>query len=120
MLWDRKAALSRVGDEVEFFREVLQAYKAGAEEMLRAMGQALEQGDDEGWRNAAHGLKGASLNVGAVRLGQRLADMEHCGLPDGKEAGEQMERLRALYGETLQAIRRGLEQEADASLSDRD
>jgi two-component system, sensor histidine kinase and response regulator len=55
-------------------------FLALAPKLIRSLNEALESGDsvgeNSGARNAAHTLKGASLSIGAARLGQLSADIQ--------------------------------------------
>jgi HPt (histidine-containing phosphotransfer) domain-containing protein len=58
------------------FPLLCQRFAADGEDHLAAMSSALVQKDAESLRRQAHSLKGASINVGAVRLSDHCVTME--------------------------------------------
>jgi PAS domain S-box-containing protein len=67
---------------------LVRIYLDNATEQLETLGRAVAEGDREGIREAAHGFKSASANVGALALSKMLNDLEskaRAGLPQGDE-----------------------------------
>lgn len=71
-VWERQAALLRLGNNRELLQRIIGMYYDTFNESLSALQAALEEGNRDAVRSAAHGLKGASDSVGAARI-RRLA-----------------------------------------------
>jgi CheY-like chemotaxis protein len=107
-LWDREAALGRVQGDVDFFQEVVQQFRLSADEQAARMEQALADRDGEALRQAAHSLKGASMNIGAMQLSREAEAVEDAARQQDWEQGERrMAGLRDVYGRSLQAMEDG-------------
>lgn len=74
---DRLAAFTAGDRELE--RELLELYLETAALYLDRMRRAMD--DPAAWRSAAHALKGASANIGAVAVA-RLAARQEVTAPD--------------------------------------
>jgi HPt (histidine-containing phosphotransfer) domain-containing protein len=59
-----------------FYGEILEPYLSDTQGKLRDLQQSLEQGDTRSIRAIAHTLKGSSLNLGFVGLGNRARQVE--------------------------------------------
>jgi PAS domain S-box-containing protein len=66
-------------DDGTVVAEVIQAYLDEAPAQLRSLHGALRTGDGAALARAAHALKSASFNVGAVRMGETCRDLERMG-----------------------------------------
>lgn len=86
--------------------ELVEAFERQAPARLEAMAAALAGGDRAQLRRAAHGLKGASGTLGALRLSMLCAELE--GATAGDPPGASVETIRAELAEVLQTLRRGL------------
>ncbi|HTX06826.1 MAG TPA: Hpt domain-containing protein, partial [Steroidobacteraceae bacterium] len=64
------------GDDTAFMHELLATFRASALSSLAEMREALDAGDRERLRRAAHKLKGGSDNIGATRLRELAAQLE--------------------------------------------
>jgi signal transduction histidine kinase/DNA-binding response OmpR family regulator/HPt (histidine-containing phosphotransfer) domain-containing protein len=84
---------------------VLQAYLDDTPVHLRALGQAIANGNTVQMRKTAHSLKSSSANVGADALAQRCRDMEQLGRND-TTAGAAV--LLADMERSFQAVRQAL------------
>ncbi len=60
-------------------REVIQMYLDEAPDHLHALQTALERSDGSALGRAAHALKSASFNVGAIKLAETCRDLERVG-----------------------------------------
>ena len=67
---------SLAGDDTAFMHELLATFRASALSSLAEMREALDAGDRERLRRAAHKLKGGSDNIGATRLRELAAQLE--------------------------------------------
>jgi two-component system, sensor histidine kinase and response regulator len=102
VVFDRQAALDRVGGEEELFDEVLQLFLSDAPNRLTEIRTALEQGDTKRLEIGAHSLKGAAGYVGAERTVARALKLESMGrsadlskaLEEFRELEREIERLR--------------------------
>ena len=59
------------------FRVLVETYLQDAQLRLNLIRAALQGADNDGGRQAAHSLKGASANLGANRLSSLCERMEH-------------------------------------------
>jgi HPt (histidine-containing phosphotransfer) domain-containing protein len=71
-----RALLERCGRDEEFARELIDSYVSSAERATMAFRQALEVSDLARVGGEAHGLKGASLTVGAQDLADHSKALE--------------------------------------------
>jgi HPt (histidine-containing phosphotransfer) domain-containing protein len=67
------------GGELDFVDELVDTYLADGADQLAAMRTALSEGDVPTLTRAAHSLKSASLNVGALALGDLSRELEEAG-----------------------------------------
>ncbi len=78
------AAVERVRDlagdgNAAFVTEVYETYLADTVQRIATLRQAAQDRDPKRIRAEAHALKGASLEVGALQLGQLARELEECG-----------------------------------------
>ncbi len=73
---DRNQLLEMTDGEVEFEHELLSTYRDSATLTLERLRAALSSGELTEAIREAHTLKGASLNVGAMALGECAAAIE--------------------------------------------
>ncbi len=66
-------------DDPEFEREVLAAFLRTAAVSLAVMVKAVETGDDSALQEAAHGVKGSALTLGADAFGDLCLRLEKMG-----------------------------------------
>lgn len=77
---------------------LLDAFLSDSEERLHSLRQALQAGDAEAVRRAAHSFKGSCSNMGApllTELCRQLEEQAHAGRLDG--APELLEQLQSEY-----------------------
>jgi HPt (histidine-containing phosphotransfer) domain-containing protein len=97
----------------DFVKELLQTFFEEAPVMLRELREALEAGNAEAFRRAAHSLKSNSLTFGALPLAGMARDLELDGLEPGPGGAPKVDALAALQGEyeraaaALEVLRRG-------------
>ncbi len=77
-------------------RELYRVCLADAETRIAALRGAAAARDGEGWREAAHSLKGSCGMVGAGELAEMAAEMERGGLPGVDDEGPFAEMTAAL------------------------
>lgn len=71
--------LASVGGDGEFLDELLETYFADTPQQFTAMHDALENGNADEFRRAAHSLKSNSANFGAMDLSQKAKNLEDLG-----------------------------------------
>ena len=93
-----------VGDD--FIGELAQTFFEEAPGLLAEMNRALDDGDAEAFRRAAHSLKSNGDSFGAVRVTSLARELEHMGR-DGRldEAGPKLPQLEAAYQEAAEALK---------------
>ena len=104
LLFDKTAALARVGGDESVLNEILDVYLEDALAQIAFLEQAAANGDAEAVRSRAHSLKGASGNVGAMAMQTLAAQIETAGRQGELErakslipsAQEQYKKLRAI------------------------
>ncbi len=71
------AVLANLRQEMESqYPDLLAAFLLDSRERLQALHAALELGDAEEMRRAAHGFKGSCSNLGAIRLAALCEELE--------------------------------------------
>jgi HPt (histidine-containing phosphotransfer) domain-containing protein len=81
--------LDSVGGDREFLAELIETYLDDSPRLLEAMHMALETGNAEDFRRAAHSLKSNSASLGAMplsRLARGLEEMGKAGMLEGAAA----------------------------------
>ena len=73
------------GGDARVNAEVFRLFSRHCSETLRALNLLLHATECTGWREAAHGLKGAALGIGAFDLAEAAGAAENVdpGSPDG-------------------------------------
>jgi hypothetical protein len=92
------------------FQELLDLFRSDAEPRIAEMRAAIETGDAGALRHAAHGLKGAASNLGAVSLASACLALERmgkAGVMDG--AAELMRGIGPEYQRTCAALEQEIE-----------
>jgi two-component system sensor histidine kinase/response regulator len=84
------------GDDPDgLLRKVIGAFLLDAPRRMRALGEALKQGDPRALHQAAHALKSAAANLGAHALAQTCGQLEELGrqgnLAAARELVDQLE-----------------------------
>jgi HPt (histidine-containing phosphotransfer) domain-containing protein len=69
----------QLGDDEETIQEIINLFLEAAPEQIEAISAALKTGDAAMVQRSAHSLKGASSNVGAIKLSQTALKMETMG-----------------------------------------
>ena len=100
------ALLDSVGGDVDFLKELVDAYLDSTPGLFAAMRQAAAAGDAAGLQRAAHTLKTGSANMGALALAaqcKNLEDMGRAGVLDG--AAERIDAAAIAYDDVAAALR---------------
>ncbi len=93
-----------VGDD--FIAELVATIIEETPGLLAEMNQALDEGDADAFRRAAHSLKSNSASFGALPLAALARELEFMGR-DGQleEAGPKLPELEVAYEEAAEALR---------------
>ena len=100
------ALLDSLGGDVDFLKELVDAYLDSTPGLFAAMRQATAAGDAAGLQRAAHTLKTGSANMGALALAalcKQLEDMGKSGALDGAET--RIDTAAAAYDDVAAALR---------------
>lgn len=73
---DRRGAMERLDNDEELWNEIRAIWVEDVPQMLGAVRETLVSRNPDGLRRAAHALKGASSNVGAVRVAEQARSIE--------------------------------------------
>jgi len=98
VIYDESVLRNNLGDDHELIAMVLDTFIADAPRQLSSLREATARGDGESARRAAHSLKGAASNVGAVAI-QKLAQIAEQASRDGDLA-----RVTSLVDEIEDAL----------------
>ena len=93
-----------VGDD--FIGELVETFFEEAPQLLAQMSRALEDGDAEAFRRAAHSLKSNGSSFGATRLAELARELEYLGRDQRlDEAGPKLPHLEAAYEEAAEELK---------------
>lgn len=96
-LFDREAALARVGDDEELLLELVRIFLDDYPLNLSAIRSALAEGNPKGVEHAAHTLKGSVANFGADQVVKEAYELERMGRNgDIAHANENLQRLASV------------------------
>jgi HPt (histidine-containing phosphotransfer) domain-containing protein len=106
--FDKDALLSRLDNDVDLIKQILRVFvEEDAPNQIQEIREALEKKDRDGVRRHAHALKGASGNVGAIRMCEATLALEIAGqegaLLGAAELAESVEREFVSYREAVRA-----------------
>ncbi|MBK9578291.1 MAG: Hpt domain-containing protein [Fibrobacterota bacterium] len=73
---DKEEALGRLEGDLELWNEIREIWLEDVDALHQAVLTTFEGKAPDGLRRAAHAIKGASANVGAVRLASVARDLE--------------------------------------------
>ena len=106
---DSLAALPLASDKF-LVNQVIQTYMNSSLDLMTRLGEAIDRGDAECIRTAAHSLKSSSANVGAVRLAELCAAMETSTRASDRASAVTLQRqIRNEYPRVIDALRKRLE-----------
>lgn len=112
-VFDRDAAMTHVGEEVEVLRAVVEMFLEEGPKRLAQIGAAVQVGDARELEGSAHTLKGSAAILGLERVRALSLALEELG-ESGSAAGAEA-RMKALSGaleEGIAALRRELKSPA--------
>ena len=94
LLFDREAALARVGDDEELLTELVKIFLDDYPNSMNDIEDAVARQDSPLLERAAHTLKGAVANFGADAVVKEAFELERQGRSgDLSNAGENLNRL---------------------------
>jgi len=97
--------LEMVEDSPEILIEIIDAYAEQGGILLDQFTNAIQHHDSNNLREAAHSLKGASYNVGAVSLAELAANLENKGAEASwQDMDDLFIKLQHCYTETITAL----------------
>ncbi|MFT7678663.1 MAG: HPt (histidine-containing phosphotransfer) domain-containing protein [Planctomycetota bacterium] len=91
----------------ELLVDLVDLYLEDAAERVKVTFESFEAGDAEGVSRAAHALKSASANMGALPFSRLCADLEHMGGESSAEPSALaplVDRMKAMHPEVEQAL----------------
>lgn len=99
---DMKKAMSRVGNDMTFFKEMVKEFINYIPEKLNLISDGIKAGDFDAIQKNAHNIKGAAGNLSAVRLHSLSLELENKGREKNISGAEdlvaelkrEMERLK--------------------------
>lgn len=100
------ALLDSLGGDIDFLKELVDAYLDSTPGLLVVMRQAAAASDAVGLQRAAHSLKTGSANLGALALAalcKQLEDIGKSGVLDGVEP--RIHTTAATYEDVARALR---------------
>ncbi|MDD3816265.1 MAG: Hpt domain-containing protein, partial [Desulfocapsaceae bacterium] len=102
-------------DRPNVLSKIITLYQQNSPALLRAIRDAVSSGDGAGLQEAAHSLKTASANLGAVELAAICKELEGLGLCEKTETAKELyAKLEESFQEALAAFRIELENIPDA------
>jgi signal transduction histidine kinase/DNA-binding response OmpR family regulator/HPt (histidine-containing phosphotransfer) domain-containing protein len=111
---DTKAALRRTGGNRLRYEALLRKFAQPSQGGVAEIRSALAAGDVSTAARAAHSLKGAAANLGAIVLAEDAAKVEHA-VTNGKNVEETLGALTSSLATVVEAIRSALPAERFAS-----
>ena len=75
-VWDRAAALKRLGGKEKFLNKLLILFASDASARMEELQTAVDEGNISEITNLAHTIKGSAANISGLQLQQCAADME--------------------------------------------
>lgn len=104
-LWDKQAALSQAGQNLERLQRILTIFVESSPQALSNLRLAIQDADFETIKMSAHSLKGISTSIGSVPLAHAYADIENRAIKeDLNQVREACEKLEQLHQQLLSAI----------------
>jgi len=108
------AAVHRPGSP-PLLPKVISTYLRSSTELMEKLRQAVEKGEAEATRQAAHSLKSSSANLGARQLALLSKELEDAGRSQCmQQTGPLWERIHAEHGRVVAALERELTGESNA------
>lgn len=101
-------------DRPNVLKKIIDLYQQNSPALLRSIRDAVSSGDNVLLQEAAHSLKTASANLGAVKLAAICKELEDCGHQEKSEAATMLlDLLEESFKEALGALEAELEEIPD-------
>jgi HPt (histidine-containing phosphotransfer) domain-containing protein len=98
--------IARLGGDAELARQMARAFLGQIDRLLAAVRAAVDSGDAEALRRAAHAVKGSAANFDAAPTVAAAAELEQIGRSgDPSTAGAVLARLEAETARLVSALR---------------
>lgn len=105
-LWNRDAAVSRLGGNEGLLNRIVDMFLAQIEQKRELLKQAVADRDLDAVRFNSHSMKGVAGDVGADAIRSKAATIElKAKQNNANELHEDMEELEALIKQTIQVMR---------------
>ena len=105
MIFDRTAFLSRLSDDMDLARMVVESFLEEIPGEIDLLESATHQGDAQKATAQAHKIKGAASNVGGLQLSRLAAEMEaSCNNHDVKQLIRMMPVLKQEFNDLQKAM----------------
>ncbi|MEJ2055084.1 MAG: Hpt domain-containing protein [Calditrichaceae bacterium] len=105
-LIDLDVALDRLGGDKEFLFELLDEMSEQMDSTLEQIEEAISSSDFEQIRSLAHGMKGASSNLGADRISAYFKELEQLGINQSIDgASDLIEKIKQTHSELLEYLK---------------
>ena len=103
-----RSVLNTLSESVgeDFLGELIDTFVEEAPGMFSDMQQALQAGDVERFRRAAHSLKTNANTFGAIQLAEKAKELEYLAREGSLEIGNTLEELHNAYGKAVIELRR--------------
>lgn len=103
---DLEVALERLGGDREFLLELFDELNDQMGPTLNNIESALESADYDQLRHVAHGMKGASSNLGADKISVYFKQLEQMGLDKSVDgAKEILVKIKQAHTELLDVLK---------------
>jgi CheY-like chemotaxis protein len=103
---DVQDALSRIGNDTDFYVRILRKFADGQRNVVQALRAAIQTGDMDRVHYLAHTLKGVTANLGATEVCQAAREVEAQSKVPGVEMEPLLMALHECLGPLLSAIER--------------
>lgn len=107
VVYDRSVLAGMVGDEESLIQEIIAEFIRDASSQIEAMRAALDQKDSETLQRAAHRLKGAAANVGAIALRELALKLEKGNAEDSYAAAQLLAKIEQALEEFEREVEAG-------------
>ena len=105
-LIDIEVALDRLGGDKEFLLELLDEMNNQMEPTLNTIEAAIASSDYEQLKSVAHGMKGASSNLGADRISVYFKKLEQMGVKKTMVGAEKIvEKIKQTHTDMLEFLK---------------
>ena len=110
-VWDKSQLLHRLGDDEQLVVEMLEVFRDEMPRLIERLETNLKERRRDGLEQVAHAMKGACLNLGAMKLVRLCSSLEKGAAEEPwRKLKRRAEDVKIAYGEfALVAFPRGTE-----------